>query len=138
MTDELSETRLGSFTNGKILFNKLYPFKSKAQFVSTSRHEVEHGWQFFLDARNGGKRGEYMEHLGCLFGPIENRKLKKEANNYTKSLDTYVSCEVDYKRYRKNYIEIKANKAGSEAKKEYINQGQEIRKEFKHIPKEFL
>ena len=59
-------------------------------------------------------------------------------NNYTKSLDTYVSNEVDYKRYRKNYIEIRANKAGSAAQKAYLDQGQEIRNEFKHIPKEFL
>ncbi len=79
-----------------------------------------------------------MEHLGCLYGPIESKKLQKEANNYTKSLDTYVSNEVDYKRYRKNYIEIRANKAGAAAKKAYLDQGQEIRNEFKHIPKEFL
>lgn len=138
LTKDFSETLMGLFTNGEILFNKLYPFNSKAQFASTSRHEVEHGWQFFLDARNGGKRGEYMEHLGCLYGPIENKKLQKEANNYTKSLDTYVSNEVDYKRYRKNYIEIRANKAGAIAKKAYLDQGQEIRNEFKHIPKEFL
>lgn len=135
---DFSETRSGEFGNGIISFNKLFNFKTKAKFASTARHEVEHGWQYFLDARNGGRRGDFFEGLGTLYGKITDKKLLKEANNYTKSIDTYVPPEKDYNRYKKNYIEIKANEAGAKARKDYIEQGEEICNEFRHIPSEFL
>ena len=133
-----SETLCGLFYDGNIMFNKLHDFKSKSNFVSTSSHEVEHGWQYYLDARNGGKRGENLEEIGRTYGEITNKKLKKEADVYTKSIDNYVPHYVDYARYRKNYIEIKANKAGAKAKQEYDEQGKIIREDFRHIPKELL
>lgn len=133
-----SETLCGLFYDGNIMFNKLHDFKSKSNFVSTSSHEVEHGWQYYLDARNGGKRGENLEKLGKTYGEITDKKLKKEADVYTQSIDNYVPHYVDYERYRKNYIEIRANKAGAKAKQEYDEQGKTIREDFRHIPKELL
>lgn len=133
-----SETLCGLFYDGNIMFNKLHDFKSKSNFVSTSSHEVEHGWQYYLDARNGGKRGENLEKLGKTYGEITDKKLKKEADVYTQSIDNYVPHYVDYERYCKNYIEIRANKAGAKAKQEYDEQGKTIREDFRHIPKELL
>lgn len=138
LPEDGSETLCGLFYDGNIMFNKLYDFKSKSNVVSTSRHEVEHGWQYYLDARNGGKRGENLEKLGKTYGKITDKKLKKEADVYTQSIDNYVPHYVDYERYRKNYIEIRANKAGAKAKQEYDEQGKTIREDFRHIPKELL
>lgn len=138
LPDETSKNVCGMFSDGDILFSRFYNPKSKSRFVQTSRHEVEHGWQYFLDARNGGKRGKFLSELGETYGKITDKKLKKEADNYTKSIDTYVPYYKDYERYRKNYIEIKANEAGAKAMQEYDEQGQIIRDSFKHIPKELL
>lgn len=133
-----SDTLCALFDDGTIRFNKLHKFKSKSDFVSTSSHEVEHGWQYYLDARNGGQRGEYLESLGEEHGPIKDIKLQKEADKYTKSLDNYVPWYVDFKKYKKNYIEVCANKKGAETQSEYDRQGKTIRNDFKHIPKEML
>ena len=133
-----SDTTCALFDDGTIRFNKLHKFKSKSDFVLTSSHEVEHGWQYYLDARNGGQRGEYLESLGEEYGPIKDVKLQKEADKYTKSLDNYVPWYVDFKKYKKNYIEVCANKKGAETQSEYDRQGKTIRNDFKHIPKEML
>lgn len=133
-----SDTPCALFDDGTIRFNKLHKFKSKSDFVLTSSHEVEHGWQYYLDARNGGQRGEYLESLGEEYGPIKDVKLQKEADKYTKSLDNYVPWYVDFKKYKKNYIEVCANKKGAETQSEYDRQGKTIRNDFKHIPKEML
>lgn len=133
-----SDTPCALFDDGTIRFNKLHKFKSKSDFVLTSSHEVEHGWQYYLDARNGGQRGEYLESLGEEYGPIKDVKLQKEADKYTKSLDNYVPWYVDFKKYKKNYIEVCANKKGAETRSEYDRQGKTIRNDFKHIPKEML
>ena len=133
-----SDTLYALFDDGTIRFNKLHKFKSKSDFVSTSSHEVEHGWQYYLDARNGGQRGEYLESLGEEHGPIKDIKLQKEADKYTKSLDNYVPWYVDFEKYKKNYIEVCANKKGAKTQSEYDRQGKTIRNDFKHIPKEML
>lgn len=133
-----SDTLCALFDDGTIRFNKLHKFKSKSDFVSTSSHEVEHGWQYYLDARNGGQRGEYLESLGEEHGPIKDIKLQKEADKYTKSLDNYVPWYVDFEKYKKNYIEVCANKKGAKTQSEYDRQGKTIRNDFKHIPKEML
>lgn len=133
-----SEKLIAYFCDGQFLYNKLYKFKSKSQLASVSRHEVEHSWQFYLDARNGGKRGEYLEELGKQHGEITNKKLLKEAQRYTQSLDNYVPFEEDFKRYKKNYVEITADRKGNKAKIKYETEGEEIRNSFKHIPPETL
>ena len=137
LPEDGSETLRGLFYDGNIMFNKLHDFKSKSNFVSTSRHEVEHGWQYYLDARNGGKRGENLEEIGKTCGKITDKKLKKEADVYTQSMDNYVPHYVDYARYRKNYIEIRANKAGAKAKQEYDEQGKQSEKIFDIFQKNF-
>ena len=63
-TDEKEITWKGLFCNGYIKFRRTWVPKSKADFVSTSRHEVEHGWQYYLDARNGQDRGANMLAIG--------------------------------------------------------------------------
>ena len=83
------------------------------------------------------KQVENVSLLNCEY-VVSIVKLEKEADVYTKSIDNYVPHYVDYARYRKNYIEIKANKAGAKAKQEYDEQGKIIREDFRHIPKELL
>lgn len=131
-------TWAGLFSHGKIKFSKKWEAKNKADFIATSRHEVEHGWQYYLDARNGGKRGEEMEALGESFGKITDPKLKAEADLYTEAINNYVPANKDYEKYRNNYIEVRAYEAGAKAKDEYNKQGEIIRKDFKHIPPEEL
>ena len=56
---------------------------------------------------------------------------------YNQSMDNYVPHNVDYARYRKNYIEIRANKAGAKAKQEYDEQGKQSEKIFDIFQKNF-
>ena len=43
-----------------------------------------------------------------------------------------------FKLYKKNLIEILANKAGKQTQRQYDKEGKEIRKAFPHIPPEML
>lgn len=137
-TDGEQITWKGLFCNGYITFRKTWVPKSKADFVSTSRHEVEHGWQYYLDARNGKDRGENMLAIGEKYGKLKDPKLQYEADKYTESIDNYIPAEKDYNGYRQNYIEVKAFDAGAKAMKKYNKDGKILREEFKHIPPEML
>lgn len=137
-TDGKEITWKGLFCNGYIKFRRTWVPKSKADFVSTSRHEVEHGWQYYLDARNGQDRGDNMLAIGEKYGKLKDPKLQYEADKYTESIDNYIPAEKDYNGYRQNYIEVKAFDAGARAMKKYNKDGKILREEFKHIPPEML
>lgn len=127
-----------SDVDGSINFNKYYKTKSKSKLVSTIRHEVEHAWQYFLRARHTGGIEQHSMEVAKRFGKIKDKKQQKEAARYAKSIENYVPYNVDYKKYKKNYIEVRAYKAGNKAKSQYDKQGQEIRQSFPHIPSEML
>ena len=137
-TDGKEITWKGLFCNGYIKFRKTWVPKSKADFVSTSRHEVEHGWQYYLDARNGKDRGENMLAIGEKYGKLKDPKLQYEADKYTESIDNYIPAEKDYNGYRQNYIEVKAFDAGARAEEKYKKEGKILKEELKHIPPELL
>lgn len=137
-TDGKEITWKGLFCNGYIKFRRTWVPKSKADFVSTSRHEVEHGWQYYLDARNGKDRGENMLAIGEKYGKLKDPKLQYEADKYTESIDNYIPAEKDYNGYRRNYIEVKAFDAGARAEEKYKKEGKILKEELKHIPPELL
>ena len=137
-TDGKEITWKGLFCNGYIKFRRTWVPKSKADFVSTSRHEVEHGWQYYLDARNGKDRGENMLAIGEKYGKLKDPKLQYEADKYTESIDNYIPAEKDYNGYRQNYIEVKAFDAGARAEEKYKKEGRILKEELKHIPPELL
>lgn len=137
-TDGKEITWKGLFCNGYIKFRRTWVPKSKADFASTSRHEVEHGWQYYLDARNGQDRGDNMLAIGEKYGKLKDPKLQYEADKYTESIDNYIPAEKDYNGYRQNYIEIKAFDAGARAEEKYKKEGEILKDEFKHIPPELL
>lgn len=137
-TDGKQITWKGLFCNGYITFRKTWVPKSKADFASTSRHEVEHGWQYYLDARNGKDRGENMLAIGEKYGKLKDPKLQYEADKYTESIDNYIPAEKDYNGYRQNYIEVKAFDAGARAEEKYKKEGKILKEELKHIPPELL
>lgn len=137
-TDGKKITWKGLFCNGYIKFRRTWVPKSKADFASTSRHEVEHGWQYYLDARNGQDRGDNMLAIGEKYGKLKDPKLQYEADKYTESIDNYIPAEKDYNGYRQNYIEIKAFDAGARAEEKYKKEGEILKDEFKHIPPELL
>lgn len=137
-TDGKQITWKGLFCNGYIKFRKTWSPKSKADFASTSRHEVEHGWQYYLDARNGKDRGENMLAIGEKYGKLKDPKLQSEADKYTESIDNYIPAEKDYNGYRQNYIEVKAFDAGARAEEKYKKEGRILKEELKHIPPELL
>ncbi len=124
--------------DGSINFNKYFKFISKPKLVSTARHEVEHAWQFLLHARNTGGQCDWQMLMAKKFGTIRNKRLQKEAQRYTKSIKNYIPHDVDFEKYKKNYIEIKANKAGQQERTRYEKQAQEISESFPFIPKEML
>ncbi len=124
--------------DGALNFRKSYVFTSKSEVVATARHEVEHGWQFYLHARNCGGTTPWEEKLYQEFGEIKDKKLKQEAQKYTESIQNYVSLADDVKQYRKNYVEIMANGAGYVEKEKYDTQRAEIHAQFPHIPIELL
>ena len=127
-TDGKEITWKGLFCNGYIKFRRTWVPKSKADFVSTSRHEVEHGWQYYLDARNGKDRGENMLAIGEKYGKLKDPKLQYEADKYTESIDNYIPAEKDYNGYRQNYIEVKAFDAGARQKKNTKKKGKYYKK----------
>ncbi len=123
---------------GVINFIKGYIFKSKSEVCHTSRHETEHGWQFYLHARNTkGGASEWEEKIYNLFRDLP-KKLKKEAEEYTKSIRSYVTISENREQYRKNFIEMCANEQGNKSRILYNNERAEIQKEFPHIPIELL
>lgn len=128
------------YSNGNIHFNRFYKFKSKSQLVSTSRHEVEHGWQYYLDARNRDCYDSpwWQMEMAAKFGKLKNKKLQQEAQKYTESVENYVPYFEDFEKYKQNYIEIKANEAGQFARNNYEKEAQEIQNSFPFIPEEML
>lgn len=124
--------------NGQICFNKFWKFKSKSKIVSTSRHEVEHGWHYYLDARNTGGGNPWQSQIADKFGPIREKNLKQEADKYTLSIQNYVHYYESFEEYKNNYIEKMGDKAGRKAKKQYETQATEICQEFPYIPDEML
>lgn len=137
-TDGKEITWKGLFCNGYIKFRRTWVPKSKADFASTSRHEVEHGWQYYLDARNGQDRGDNMLAIGEKYGKLKDPKLQSEADKYTESINNYIPAETDYNGYKQNYIEIKAFDAGARAEEKYKKEGEILKEEFQHIPPELL
>ena len=128
-----------SWFDGSINFNKYYTFKSKSNLINTIRHEVEHAWQAYLDARNNkGTRTDWGKDIFEKFGGIRKKHLKKEAEAYTVSIDNYISYDEDFQRYKKNYIEILAERAGLNIQKQYDKEGKSLREAFPFIPKELL
>ena len=124
--------------DGFINFVKGYKFTSKSEVCTTSRHEVEHGWQFYLHALNTqGGTTSWEEKMYDLFRDLP-KLLKKEAQEYTDSIHSYVTIAENREKYRKNFIEIKANEQGEKARVLYDYERAEIQKEFPHIPKELL
>ena len=123
---------------GSVNFLRTHKYKTKSEVCTTARHEVEHGWQYYLHARNTkGGTSEWEAKIYNIFRDLP-KLLKKEAQSYTDSISTYVTVAEDREKYRQNFIEIKANEAGKRAKELYDNERAEIQKEFPHIPSELL
>ena len=124
--------------DGSVNFLRTHKYKTKSEVCTTARHEVEHGWQYYLHARNTkGGTSEWEAKIYNLFRDLP-KSLKKEAQSYTDSISTYVTVAEDREKYRQNFIEIKANEAGKKACKLYNEERAEIQKEFPHIPTELL
>lgn len=136
--DEEGTCALFFGTDGSIRFNKKHKFKSKSKLAETAGHETEHVLHWFLHSRNTGGSTVWQINIAQMFGGLKTKKARNEAKRCTKSIQNYVSLDEDVQKYRKNYIEIKARKAGKRAMKQYDREGQSIRKSFPHIPNELL
>ena len=138
--EEDEKTLIAFYTdsNGSINYNKFYKFKSKSQLARTTRHEVEHAWHYYLRARYTGGDSLRTQELAKKFGRIKTKKMQAEAEKYTHSINNYIPFTQNFKLYKKNLIEILADKQGNKAEKQYDKEGKEIRKAFPHIPKEML
>lgn len=124
---------------GSVNFNILNKFPSKNFLVKVARHEVEHIWHYFLDARNGGNIVDtWQDKMFKEFGAIKNKRLKVEADKCSHAIKNYVEFTEDYAKYLKNYIEAEARTAGKVASDNYDKQGEMLRKSLPHIPKELL
>lgn len=125
--------------NGAVEYNKIFRHKSKSALVDTARHEVEHAWQYYLNARNGCYLGDWEISMYKKFGDIyTSPHLREEANLYSESIGSYVSSEKNPKKYFDLLIEVLARKAGNKEKVKYDNEGTEIRTAFPNIPNELL
>ena len=125
--------------DGILNFNKYYRFKSKTKEVNVARHEVEHGWQYYLVARLVGLDGSLWQIDRFLAdGKITDPKMVEEAKRYYESMKNYVHYNEDVEKYKQNYIEQMARKEGEKAATIYSLEGQVLQKQFPHIPKEML
>lgn len=139
-TDDREELAKALFdpNEGSINFVKGHKYTSKSEVCATSRHETEHGWQFYLHARNTqGGTTPWEEKMYDLFKDLP-KSIKKEAQEYTDSIRSYVTIAEDRKQYQQNFIEKCANAQGEKAKILYDYERAEIQKEFPHIPQELL
>ena len=130
--------------NGSINFNRFFKPYSKAETAKIAKHEVEHGWQYYLRSRITIPSTEWERFISLTFGKIKNKKLKTEGIKYTKSILNYTNYtkELEEKgqlnKYLDNFIEKIANKNAKKVKNIYNKEGKVIRNNFKHIPKEYL
>lgn len=138
LRDEKNLIAFYSDDNGSINFSREYNIKSKARIAETTSHEIEHAWQWYLDARNAGGRTQYTQKIAKQEGKIKDKKLLEEAKQYTNAIDNYVPFYKNFKEYRKNLTEKIAYEKGYKEMANYISQGKEIQTEFPHIPKELL
>lgn len=138
LEDEQNLIAFYSDENGSINFNREYNIKTKARIAETTSHEIEHAWQWYLDARNTGGRTLYTKKIAREDGKIKNKKLQEEAQKYTDSINNYVPFYKDYKKYKENLTEKLAYQKGYEEKANYVTQAKEIQTEFPHIPIELL
>lgn len=131
-------------TNGSINFNINFRPESKTRLTGTAAHEAEHGWQYFLKALSGNAVGDWEERMFDTFGMLCDTKLLREARRYTKSIVNYIPLTKELKdsgevkKYRENYIEKMAVKAGRKARKQYDIEGKQLRRAFPHIPEKFV
>lgn len=125
--------------DGTIKFNTDHKFTSKSDLVNTARHETEHVIHYFLKGLlNKQDNTPWQNRMFQQFGPIKDKKTLKEAQAYSQSIENYVPYYINPERYRKNYIEIKANEKGKIEQTKYDSNAKTIRQNFKHIPKECL
>ena len=64
--------------------------------------------------------------------------MQELADKCSKSINSYVPYSKDIKAYRKSWVEKSANKAGLQAALVYDKQGQCLRKQFTHVPREMF
>ena len=130
--------------NGSINFNRFFEPYSKTRVIGIARHETEHAWQYFLNARFSEPTTEWEEFISQTFGKIKSKALNKEAEVYAKSIKKYVTLTKDLEKngkiqkYRENYIEKMARKTAERLRREYDKQGKNIRSSFPYIPEEYL
>lgn len=138
--DETDRRAISLFdsTDGSINFKYNYKFKSKQELAKTAKHEVEHAWQFCLHARNTGGDTPWQIKRYIKLGPIKSRKMQAEAQKYTDSINNYTPLGEDRQKYRKNYIEIAANRVGKQESIKYAKQRKELSESFPFIPTELL
>ena len=123
---------------GVIRFNKDYKFGSKSEVVSTSYHEAEHGWHFYLQGRLKDCDNGWQQCIRNKYGELNSPELVDEAKKCDDAIVNYVPYYVNKEAYKNNYIEIEATQKGLEAEKNYDDLGVELRTQFKHIPPELL
>lgn len=124
--------------DGEIRFNKDHEFTSKGEVVSTSYHEVEHGWQFYLQGRYKRQDNIWQQEIYEKFGELKEPELINEAAEYDKAIENYVPYYVNRVEYNKNLIERKAKQKGADAQNDYEAAQKEISSQFPHIPVELL
>lgn len=129
---------LFSAETGVINYNRDYKFKSKSEVAKTSAHEVEHGWQYYLQGRLKGGDTPWQSDIAQKFGKIKEADLEQEAKEYDYSIENYVPYWIDRVAYKKNKIEEIAHQKGDFIEAEYNNEGKIIRNNFPYIPQELL
>lgn len=138
---DLDKKRLSACFNpnlGVIKYNEMYRHKSKSAVVNSARHEVEHVWHYYLDARNSGETTGWQGEVYQRFGPIRDKKLKHEADKCSDAIANYVSYDEDYEAYRSNYIEDSAYTIAEKFGEKYVRQGEKLRRSLPHIPEHLL
>lgn len=104
--------------------------------AEVAAHEAEHAYQHAQIGRLGMGASAYEDDCKYVFGKITNPIEHKEAMKYYNASENYPSFnDKNYaKKHDENYLEIKANIAGQNAKNEYTK-GQKILKNiFKFFP----
>ena len=109
------------------------PEQNKSELIDTLNHEYKHKWQFELMSK-------YKESFLNFLRKKDNKIIlssneKKLARKLLFANETYCSAKKNLKRYDANFLEINANEAGENARKEFNEYSKKLA-ELLDVPKE--
>lgn len=126
---------------GDILLNRNYNFVNKFDVVDTAAHESKHAYQHSIMGRTGCDIKPYFNQRALYIkGPLKDKESIQKGIAYTEAdfnypdLSTQELITKNTQAWMDNLLEKEATQDGIKACKDYLEQVEEIRNVFPHVP----